>query len=78
MTAETQSNLNPELVEAPTSPPLLLTVAMAAQALSLSESMMFRLLRTGEVKSFRIHGLRRIRSEDIDLFIARAAQGETP
>ncbi len=74
MTGET----TPDLADAPISPPLLLTVPMAARSLSMSESMLFRLLKTGEIASFKIHGLRRIRSEDLDLFIARAAQGETP
>lgn len=52
---------------------LLLTVEEAADQLSVCRTMMYALIRTGEVESVRIGRLRRVRPADLEAYAARLA-----
>jgi excisionase family DNA binding protein len=53
----------------PTEPePFLLTVEEAAQRLRIGRTMMFELIRTGQVKSVKLGTLRRIRPADLQAY----------
>lgn len=53
----------------PTSEPLLLTVAQAAQRLGISRSLLYELLAAGEIESITIGRLRRVPAEALTAYI---------
>ncbi len=50
---------------------VLLTVEAAAEQLSISRTMMFALLKAGEVTSVRVGRLRRIPATELDIYARR-------
>jgi len=52
-------------------PRVLLTVEAAAEQLSISRTMMFALLKAGEVTSVRVGRLRRIPAVELDVYARR-------
>ena len=50
-------------------PHLLLTVPEAAESLRMSRTKLYELLCSGELKSIKIGGLRRIRRIDLELYV---------
>ena len=52
-------------------PPLLLTVAQAAQRLGVGRSLLYELMATGELQSIHVRRLRRIPADEITAYIAR-------
>ena len=56
--------------------PLVLTVPQAAQRLSVSEAMIWRLLADGRLPSLKIGAARRVVAADLDAWIAEQAQLE--
>jgi excisionase family DNA binding protein len=55
---------------------LLLTPEAAAQALGISRTAIYRLMKSGEIDSLKIGRSRRISSESLYGFISRAVAGE--
>lgn len=49
---------------------MLLTINEAATAMSVSRSTLYKILRTGELKSIRLGAANRIPAENIQAFIA--------
>jgi len=54
-----------------TAPKLLLTVEEAAERLGIGRTLVFALLRNGELHSVQIGRLRRIRPADLEAYTAR-------
>jgi excisionase family DNA binding protein len=52
-------------------PRVLLTVEAAAEQLSISRTMMFALIKAGEVTSVRVGRLRRIPAVELDVYARR-------
>lgn len=52
-------------------PPILLTVEEAAEVLTISRWKVFELIRTRQLRSIKIGGLRRVPRSAIDEYIAR-------
>jgi excisionase family DNA binding protein len=52
---------------------LLLTVEEAADRLGVGRTLMYALIRTGEVESVQIGRLRRVRPADLEAYAARLA-----
>ncbi len=50
----------------------MLTVKQVAQKLSISSSLAYRMVRTGEIPSYRIANCRRIKEEDLAAYIERS------
>jgi len=55
---------------------LVYTVIEAAQALRLSRSKTYELLRNGRLRSVRVDGRRLIRRADLERFIEELGEGE--
>lgn len=70
-TASTAGPAHPTSPAPPTSEPLLLTVAQAAQRLGISRSLLYELLATGDIESITIGRLRRIPAEALTTYIQR-------
>jgi excisionase family DNA binding protein len=58
-----------------TDPELVLTVEEAAKRLRICRSNMYKLIGSGQVESFQIGRLRRIRPSALDDYIERLAAG---
>jgi excisionase family DNA binding protein len=54
-----------------TAPKLLLTVEEAAEQLGIGRTLMYALIRAGEVGSVHIGRLRRVRPTDLETYTAR-------
>jgi excisionase family DNA binding protein len=54
---------------------VLLTAEEAAERLGIGRTLMFKLIRTGEVESVQIHRLRRVPTSAIDDYAARLVSG---
>lgn len=69
----------PELVNITLRPAdeLLLTVEEAARRLSIGRSLMYELIRDGEIATIGIGRLRRIDPDELRAFVSRAKTGET-
>jgi excisionase family DNA binding protein len=68
-TAGAAGPAQPAISARPTSEPLLLTVAQAAQRLGISRSLLYELLTTGDIESITIGRLRRIPAEALTTYI---------
>jgi excisionase family DNA binding protein len=51
--------------------PLLLRVEQAAQRLGLGRTLTYRLIQTGELRSIKVAGARRVLVSDLAEFVAR-------
>ena len=56
---------------------VLLTAEEAAERLGIGRTLMFKLIRTGEIESVQIHRLRRVPTSAIDDYAARLINGES-
>jgi excisionase family DNA binding protein len=56
---------------------IMLTAEEAAERLGIGRTLMFRLLRTGQIESVRIGRLRRVPASAIQDYAARLAHGST-
>jgi excisionase family DNA binding protein len=68
-TAGTAGPAQPAISAPPTSEPLLLTVAQAAQRLGISRSLLYELLATGDIESITIGRLRRIPADALSTYV---------
>ena len=68
-TAAAAGPAQPATSARPTSEPLLLTVAQAAQRLGISRSLLYELLATGDIESITIGRLRRIPADALTTYI---------
>ena len=50
----------------------MLTVKEIAERLSISRSLAYRMIRSGEIPSYKIANCRRVSEDDLTAFIARA------
>jgi excisionase family DNA binding protein len=59
-------------------PPVLLTVTQAAAVLNVSRSLLYEILRCGELESIRIGVCRRIPRDALDDWVARQRAAQAP
>jgi excisionase family DNA binding protein len=59
-----------QLMKSGTLPTLLLTTDEAAEQLRVGRDRVFELMRTGQLKSVKIGGSRRIRAADLEEYVA--------
>jgi excisionase family DNA binding protein len=55
----------------------MLTVKQVAERLSISRSLAYRMIRSGEIPSYRIANCRRVSEEDLQKYLKQAQERKT-